>query len=406
MSIDKQTTEAVFRLSPRIVLLPIRNGSGDVAQEVRDYLLEHSVDCVAVPLPPSVEDTVEAAISRLPQIQLVLIPEEEQDAKPSHSFVPIDPCQAIIMGIRVAMSEDLPRAYIDREVRLFEPHTYPMPDPYALKHLSLAAYATAVLPSLQAPLPGTQRAHRIAWMAFRLHELELYHESILCLCPLEDWPWVRMAYQNRTPYEKPETPTGRPELFSVQKEALYFVLGELPFVTELYETRRREARDDRHLSIDAIKELLMETRTRWQQTWLAKRAQESNWVTPQLLQMYLQYVRNLSLLDRRLTPDLYTLVLAAKQLAGDEFALTLLETAKQYTFQEKDKLPWDDPSIMVGLGEIQLPDGHIAKATNRLAGQPLQWRSLSLRPAPPKRSEAQLGLSMESVWPMFLAARG
>ncbi|MDR4502901.1 MAG: hypothetical protein MRJ96_15765 [Nitrospirales bacterium] len=358
-----------------------------MAQEVRDYLLEHPIDCLAVPLPPSIEEAVETAITRLPHIQLVLIQEDGQDDRPSYSFVPIDPCQAVIMGIRVAMSEGIPRAYIDREVKLFEPHAYPMPDPYALKQVSLAAYAAAMLPSLPAPLPDTQRAYRIAWMAFRLHELELYSESILGLCPLEDWPWIRMAYQNRTSYEPHEALTTQPEVFSVKTEALYFVLGELPFVTQLYETRRREARDDRHVSIDAIKELLMETRTRWQHSWLAERVQESNWVTPQLLQMYLQYVRNLSLLDRRLTPDLYTLVLAAKQLAGDEFALRLLETAKHYAFQEKDRLPWDDPPIMVGLGEVQLPDGRVAKAKNRLAGQPLQWRSLALRPAPPKRQK-------------------
>jgi hypothetical protein len=58
--------------------------------------------------------------------------------------------------------------------------------------------------------------------------------------------------------------------------------------------------------------------------------QESNWVTPQLLQRYFQYVRNLTLLEHLLKPDLYTLVQAAKQMAGDEFALTLLETAKTY----------------------------------------------------------------------------
>ncbi|MGB0911565.1 MAG: hypothetical protein ACPGYT_14475, partial [Nitrospirales bacterium] len=128
-------------------------------------------------------------------------------------------------------------------------------------------------------------------------------------------------------------------------------------------------------------------RTHWLQTWQGYGTQESNWVTPQLLQMYLQYVRNLSLLNRRLTPDLYTLILAAKQLAGDEFALTLLATAKQYQFQDEESLPWIKPFLTVGLGDIQFPDGTIGKATNRLAGQLLEWKSLSLRPAPPKQKK-------------------
>lgn len=383
---DKQVTETVFQLSPRISLLPIRHGSGDVAQEVREYLLtKKHVDCVAIPLPPSVEDVLESAIPNLPYIQLVLIPEAREDA--IYSYIPIDPCQAVIMGIRVALIEGIPRAYIDREVSRFEPSAFSTADPYALKHVSLASYGAAMLPSIPAPTTGTQRWQRIAWMAFRLHELELYYESIVCLCSLEDWPWIRTAYQSRAQYDAPDTLQGRPESYAVQLESLYFVLGELPFVTELYETRRQEARADTHLSIDGIKELLLETRTEWLRTWQANSAQESNWVTPQLLQMYLQYVRNLSLLHRRLTPDLYTLVLAAKQLAGDEFALTLLDTAKHYRFQEVRVPPWSLPAISVGLGEIQFPDGTVSKAKNRLAGERLEWKSLSLRPAPPKRKK-------------------
>ncbi|MER3423040.1 MAG: hypothetical protein C4293_07225, partial [Nitrospiraceae bacterium] len=117
---------------------------------------------------------------------------------------------------------------------------------------------------------------------------------------------------------------------------LYFVLGELPFITEMYERRRAELRSDRHVSVDGIKELLLEARTRWITEHNSEMNSVQNWVTPQLLQRYLQYVRNLALLERRLTPDLYHLVLAAKQMAGDEFAITLLETARTYQYQEDD----------------------------------------------------------------------
>ena len=74
------------------------------------------------------------------------------------------------------------------------------------------------------------------------------------------------------------------------------------------------------------------------------------WVTPQLLQLYPQYVRNHALLDRRLTPDLYTLVLAAKQMAGDDFAIRLLETAKTYSYQEIEHSHL--PHLSVGLGQL------------------------------------------------------
>ena len=403
MSRLSPSAEFILRLSPRIEVLPILHGSGDVAQEVRETLIGRPFDCLAVPLPPSVEAAVESAIERLPHISLVTLPEPDRDGMGTANFVPVDPCQAVIMAIRVAMGENIPRAYIDRDVRIFESTPMPAPDPYALKRVSLPAFASALVPALAAPVESSQRERRVAWMAFRLHELEFDYESILCLCPLTDWPWLRTAYRERRGYLPPESPAGRPSIYSVDPATLYFVLGELPFITELYERRRAELRSDRHLSVDGIKELLLETRTRW----LAVRNDDTNsvpnWITPQLLQLYLQYVRNLALMDNRLTPDLYSLVLAAKQMAGDEFAITLLETAKSYAFQSEDDDPFSRPTLSAGIGKLEFPDEEIATAKNRLQGPPLIWRALSLRPQPTRMKRRRWSLQWnpfrQCSWP-------
>jgi len=373
--------ESVFTLSPRIHVLPIRHGSGDMAQEVREFLLNRRFDCLALPLPPSVESVLEEGIHRLPLITVVIIPEPGREG---YSFVPVDPCQAVIMGIRVAMNEEMTRVYIDRDVTIFEPPMQPTPDPYALKQVSLAAYASTILPSLPSPLPESQQWKRITWMAFRLHEIELDYASVLCLCSIEDWPWVRMAYQHRLSFDRPEPLEGYPSLYQPTLSSLYFLLGELPFVTERYERRRQAARSDKHLSIDGMKELVLEARGRWITHCQSKGDQAFQWVTPKLLGTYLHYVRNLTLLERRLTPDLYTLILAARQIAGDAFALTLLETAKEYSFQQVEPLFDALPELEMGLGLMKLPDGEIGKGKNRLQGQPLVWRPLSLHPPPPK----------------------
>jgi hypothetical protein len=393
--IDRPATmndDAVFRLSARIEILPILHASGDVAQEVRERLIGRRYDCLALPIPPSFEEPLERAIDRLPRIDLVVMPEPHHDGEAAVSFVPVDPCQAVIMGARVAMVEGIARAYIDREVRVFEPSPFVSPDPYSLKRVPLAAFAAAVLPSLPPPTSGTQRWERICWMAFRLHELEFDYESILCLCHVADWPWLRDAYRERRPYTVPESTAASPSLYSVTPSTLYFVLGELPFITELYERRRAELRSDRHLAVDGIKELLIETRARWKAEHETDgRHSVTNWVTPQLLQTYLQYVRNLALLERRLTPDLYTLVLAAKQTAGDEFAIKLLETAKTYSFQDDSEREFI-PTVAAGIEQLELPDGRIVRAKNRLQGPPLVWRSLSLRPKPTRAKSRRWAL--------------
>lgn len=383
------TAESLLPLSSRIRILPIRHASSDVAQEVRDLFLSQQADCLAVSLPPSVESLVEQGIGRLPQISLVVLPETAQKGQATCSFIPIDPCQPVIMALRAAMGEGINRAYIDRDVTDFQSFSFPSPDPYALKQISLPTFAGSLLPFMPYPKPQSQRWERIKWMAFKLHALELEFSSIVCLCPIEDWPWLRDAYQQRWDYTPPEILEEMPFLCTPSPSTLYFTLCELPFFTELFEHRRMEARSDEQLSLDGIKELLIETRTRWLAKRSPTRAQEGNWVTPQLLQMFLQYVRNLALVEHRLTPDLYTLVLAAKQMAGDEFAITLLETAKTYVWQDDEDLGFGLPQYGVGIEQLESPDGQISKAKNRLEGDAVAWRSLSLKPTPTRRKSQE-----------------
>jgi hypothetical protein len=372
--------ESVLRLSPRIEILPIVHANGDMAHEVRETLIARHYDCLAVPLPESVSHPVEAAIEDLPAISVVILREDRDEDYPGEkqaSYVPVDPCQAVIMGLRVAMGEGIERAYIDRDVRMYEPDPIHVPDPYNLKTVSVAAYAAAALPSLPRPVPGSQREARIAWMAFRLHELELDYSAILALCPLQDWPYVREAYLERKEYLAPDSLTSGPETYGVSDASLYFILGELPFITGLYEKRRAELRTDKHLSIDGVKELLVETRTRW----MAER-KEYTWMTLAGLQIFLQYVRNLALLDHRLTPDLYTLVTAAKQIGGDQFAITLIETAKDYAYSQEGESWRSSGAIAFGIGQAEFPDGLMVRMKSRLPGPPQLWRTLQLRPKP------------------------
>lgn len=385
MTLSPTTADPIFALSPKIHVLPIVHGSGDMAHAVREVMVSRHVDCVGIPLPPSVETLVEQGIDELPVISLVALPdqEEEEEDSSSCSYIPIDPCQPVIMGIRAAMSEGIPRAFVDREVQLYRPVSWMGPDPYTLKSISMAAFSAAAIPFLPAPQPQTPRWKHICWMAFRLHELELDFHSILFLCPLTDWPWLRQAYHERMPYTPSEPRKGAPLWWKVEPSSLYFMLAELPYVTQIYEQRREEARSDTHVAIDGIKELVLEARSQWMASRPAAIAQESNWITPQLLQRYLQYVRNLTLAERRLKPDLYTLVLAAKQMADDEFALKLLDVAKGYHYQHQSSLLNSKPSVMMGIGELQDPGGEILAAVNRLQGDPMVWRSVTLRPSPP-----------------------
>jgi hypothetical protein len=379
-------------LSPRIAVLPVIHGSGDCALEVRRALLEQKVDCLAVPLPASFQTHVEEAIGHLPGISVVTQAEsprysepdgsvdaedeESDDDLPAHSYVPIDPCQPVIVALRIALEERMPRAFIDLETSVFRPVTRGLPDPYALKRVSVEKFAAAVLPALP-PLPRGQPVDRVVAMAARLRELEKRYSSILFVCSFLDWPWVKDAYSSRAPLTVEDDAVEETRVYSVRPKTLLFILGELPFTTALYERARAELESDENLSVDGVKELLLATREKYRRD-LKNRGRR---LTPHLFSVYLKYARNLSLIERRMTPDLYTLVTAAQQIAGDRFAIAMAETACEYL----DLAPPPFPELSAAIQKGRLPDGTIVALKSRLPGPPVCWRTCRLS-AKPERS--------------------
>ncbi len=338
-----------------------------------------SYDCLAVPLPPSFQVGVEQAIQDLPAISVVV--QRDYGVEPGFSYVPIDPCQGVIAALRFALGEHIPRAFIDRETPSFEPNTGVFPDPYALKKVSPEGFAAAVLPAIPPPNPG-QHAERIVWMAQRLRQLEKKHRSILFICSLLDWPWIRDAYTREAAIEEVEPFDTPMQTFPVDPRTLIFLLGELPYLTGLYERGVRELTPDDNLSIDGVKEMVLQARDRLKRTHprIAQR------ITPQLLAIYFRYIRNLALIERRLTPDLYGLVVAGKQTTGDEFALAIAETARLYPYmpipEEDTQEDEESPPLRMGLNEADVPGWGVQPMVCRLPGQAFSWRSCELRPKP------------------------
>ncbi len=385
METPPATADDFLRIGPRVRALPIIHGSGDFAVRVREELLARPYDCLAVPLPPSFRDDVEAAIEELPRISIVAQLDAEEEGEgdgpgyTTFSYVPIDPCQGVIAAIRTAMGERIARAFVDLETPRFEWMSSAYPDPYALKRVSPEGFAAAMLPAIPPPRPG-QHADRIAHMAARLRALESKYKSILFVCALNDWPWVRDAYARNL--EGPDVdPFFAPIVaHPVDPKTLIFVLGELPYLTGLYERGRRELTPDDNLSVDGVKEMVLAARDRLRER-LPKVAGR---VTPQLLSVYFRYVRNLALMDRRLTPDLYSLIVGAQQTAGDDFALAIAETARAYPYAEVGSTP-GEATVTMGIDRADIPGHDVARMVSRLPGQSLAWRTCELRPKPPER---------------------
>ncbi|MDA1179102.1 MAG: hypothetical protein O2931_09945, partial [Planctomycetota bacterium] len=401
----------ILRIGPHIIAAPIVHGSGDCSLAVRHLMLSHRFDCLAVALPASFQPLVTEAIGLLPTPTIVVqrtrwasvgefAGQDEFGPAAEASFVPIDPCQSVIAAIRTALGERLPIRFVDLETDQFRPEEFVSPDPYALKATSLARFAAAILPSMRRPQLEQTRM-RVLHMANELSELQQRYRSILFVCSMCEWPYVREAYQmlNSSTLPKVTLPVAdsveSPELHQPTLASLYFLLGEFPFVTSLYEQARADLSCDENLTIDGVKELLIAARADYKREY-RRRALS---VTPMRLSSCLRYARNLSLIERRMSPDLYTLITAARQVVGDGFALSVAETAREYPLA----IPLDIPAMELGVRKGRFADGSVARLVNRLPGPPVEWRRSTLQRRPPrddqKRWQVSWNPQSQCSWP-------
>ena len=143
----------------------------------------------------------------------------------------------------------------------------------------------------------------------------------------------------------------------------------------MYEHNRQEFKSDRQTPVDGVKAILLRAR----KLFIEKHKLKYHSLTSQTLQAYLQYVRNLTLLEGRLTPDLYTLVTAAKQVGGDSFAISLVEAARDYPYQNKNE---NLKSIALGIDKADFGNDRVAAIKNRLSETQYVWRKLNLKKEP------------------------
>ena len=246
----------VLKLSDSIQFLPVIYGNGSFAREISQQLLSLPCDCLAVALPPEFQQTVEDGIKILPTISLSC--QVEKDG--GMNYVPIDPSQPLIMGLRIAMQEGISRHFIDLSTEDYVKRSSDFPDSFALNKVPYEKFISTLLLTQKRPKDKSQHTKRIRWMAYQLHQLEIEYSNVIFICSIMDWPWVKEAYDERLKISPPKRSEELPTLYGVEKNTLFFALTELPYVTYLYEKKRQELRSDNNAPVDGVKEILLRAR--------------------------------------------------------------------------------------------------------------------------------------------------
>lgn len=385
----------LLRLGQHIRCVPIIHGRSVFAQEIRRVFLEDRYQCVAVELPPSVGPLVLEAITALPLVTTVVY----QEVSGTYCYVPVEPGEGIIEALRLANEERMVIEFVDQETEFF-PVTRPsLPDEYAITRVGLANYYASVLPFLPVTEPGSIQESREEWMAEKLRELDERFSKILFVCGLAHVEGIRKKLgKPRARLERNEPPAylAPPAIYAVHPDSLYLLMGEVPYIVFLYEKSRYTLNIETFDKTDGIKELLLETRKEFCREF----PDEKERLGPGALQCLLTYLRNLCLIQGRLTPSMYELVVASQGVGGGGFAAKMVEMAKFYPYQDLTaSFPW----IRIGMDTGWIDPVGEVPIKNRLPGPPFSLKNIRLeryrRPEKKRQWQRHWGAHTECSWP-------
>lgn len=313
--------------------VPIFHNRIQFAREVRRAFAELKPDIVALELPDIYYSDLLQGIERLPRLSLLCLRQNTSNL----TYIPVFPSDALIEGLRLARENRLPAALIDLAVQdyadpLVHPPPLPVPDEEAINSLGLEGFYKAVRHHL--PHPGQLSVpdqRREAHMAARLNDLQQRFERILFVCGMSHWQGVRKHLADGTGELGEHTleSVDAPFLAKIGHKARPALLDEMPYLVLRYELARRFGLDYQRDAL--LRKLLQDARN-------APALKEEAY-SPRELRNILQYAYKLAVSDKRVSPDLYNLLLACKQTLGDDYAIEVLDRARDYPYSDPDKLP-------------------------------------------------------------------
>ncbi|MEZ0372082.1 MAG: hypothetical protein ACAI44_23535, partial [Candidatus Sericytochromatia bacterium] len=294
-----------------ITCVPSFHNRLQFAREVRRVFAELKPDIVAIELPDIYYSDILQGIQRLPRLSLLCLQQQSN----SFSYIPIFPSDSMIEAVRLARENHLPAALIDLAVSNYsiQQPAVAVPDDEAISSLGLEGFYAAVAPWLPRTEPDGPDSRREAHMAARLRELCTRFERILFVCGMTHWAAIRAHLSAGTGEAQPHAleSVKSPFLAKLGPKARHTLLEEMPYLVLHYELSRR-------FGIPFGKDRLL--RRLAQEARTAPALREEHY-SPRELRNLLQYAYKLAVADKRVSPDLYNLLLACKQTLGDDFAI-------------------------------------------------------------------------------------
>lgn len=316
-----------------VEIWPVLHNVMEFAVAVRQRLLMDPPDAIAVELPETLSRPVLRAVDRLPYLSMV-----RWDGVNGPAYVPVEPSDPLAEALRFALERGIPLALVDRDTEEYPLLRQAVPDPFAITLVGYEAYCRAYLdnqPPAQASGSGELSAARAidalreATMAHHLQRLAADYGRVVLVCGLDHASGVRAALDS--PQVRPIGRLRRDGVltYSLSQEAAREVTGETPYLMNAYEAWRKTGRpEDPPLRPDVQLTLLQGARE-------AHLANSHEDVSLDALAVLRRFSRNYALVEGRLVPDFFQLLIASRGAVNDNFAYEVWDLGTTYDHVEE-----------------------------------------------------------------------
>lgn len=305
------------------------------AQEVRRAFDEFKPDCIAVEFPEALKEYICRGVLSLPRLTSVCYPAGSGEML----YTPIDPCDSLVEGVRIAIERELPIAWIDGKPGPLEESPLDLPDDLMIEKTGLEAYVETAVPFIEKWKPADElalaRREEREWaMARRLLAAARGHERVLCVLGLGHYASVRSKLEQMwdNPNEPIETEPDKIDgafLSRIDEKSLPEIFREVPYV--VYQWEMSHAPGAKNFGkLSALKKLLKLAERRYRDNYKAE-------INITRFKALYQYSRNLALVGGRLQPDCYEMVIGAQSCVDGDFGYEVYQLARSYPLDKPEE---------------------------------------------------------------------
>lgn len=361
-----------------VEFLPVVHGVMEFAVVVRQVLTTRRFAHVVVELPPTIKTPVMDAVRRLPVISVV-----HYETAAGRVHVLVEPTAPLFEAIRTALEQRISVHFADLDVEGDGGAVVnALPDIYALTRIGYAAFCRSYVDTVKQGRRRTAEAvdrRREEAMAYGLQQAARQKAPVLCVCGLDHVQGLLELLQK--PVVQPLGRVHRKgvKISHLNAESSREVAAEPAYIRHAYqlwrqrytadngaETRRGHdgsaesaATDDGCGPVPVSMEKVDRLKAQ-RALWLKARVEhledtEEN-VSVDALATAVRFARNWALLEGRLVPDVYQLVVAARGVANDDFAYRVWDLATRAPEQE----------VSYDMAEIQLTPADLGQASRLL----------------------------------------